>query len=369
MDGLPGGTETVICPHCGAEMRRGMIRCRQCGKTPAESAVDTAVDFELTGHELVQTEEPRCALCGALLEPGSNDCPSCTSALLDQLLKGPENGAAPAPRSEDQHWPSSAAAELRVRRAGSAPAARESGTQPRETSDPAASPAPARAEKRTTSRAADAPRAKPVAQSPASARAQRKERPARRSPEAVPEPAPEPEYSEPTEEELAAGTTPVETSAACVALLASLAKADVVLRCEIATALGKLGDKQAMGPLERHMVDPDVRVRRAVAAALVQLGHPKGQSLLDIAERKPAKEVLVASKPPKKPRSSGGGSSIDGRTLKIVLGAILAVALVGGGAWYFWPSSSGSYGKSKKGKAAVTKKAPKKAPVRAKSTE
>jgi hypothetical protein len=99
------------------------------------------------------------------------------------------------------------------------------------------------------------------------------------------------------------------------------------------------------------------------------LGHPKGQSLLDVAERKPAKAVLAAAKPPAKPRSSGGGSSIDGGTLKIVLGAVVAIALVGGGAWYFWPKSSGTYGKSKKGKAAVTKKAPKKAPARPKSTE
>src|SRR5262249_45032909 len=159
----------------------------------------------------------------------------------------------------------------------------------------------------------------------------------------APEAAPEPEYSEPTEEDLVSGTTPVETTAACTALLASLAKADVILRCEIATALGKLGDKQAMGPLERHMGDQDVRVRRAVAAALVQLGHPKGQTLLDIAERKPAKEVL-ATKPAPKPRISGG-SSIDGRTVKIALGAILAVGLAVG-AWQLWPKSNsgGLYG-------------------------
>src|SRR5262245_46183611 len=170
MDGLPGGTDTVTCPHCGEEMRRGMVRCRQCGKSPAESAVDTAVDFELTGHELEQTKEPRCALCGELLEPGSNDCPSCTSALLDQLLKGPENAAAPAPRSDDQHWPSSAAAELRVRRARSAPAAPTPGAQARDVTDPAGSPARARAEQRTTPPAADASRTKPAAQSPEPAR-------------------------------------------------------------------------------------------------------------------------------------------------------------------------------------------------------
>src|SRR5262249_37241664 len=41
----------------------------------------------------------------------------------------------------------------------------------------------------------------------------------------------------------------VETSPACAALLHSLASADANLRCEIAAALGKLGDQAALEPL------------------------------------------------------------------------------------------------------------------------
>ena len=361
MDGLHNGADTLTCPHCGEEMRRGMVRCRQCGKT-ANDAPDAAGDFELNGHELVQAQEHRCGLCGAVLEPGNDDCPSCTSALLDQLLKGPESGAsAPAPAG-DSHWPSSAAAELRVRRAATAPAG---GPHAPATSNPSAPATRARQEQSTGDRGPAAPtRSKPAPQSASPARppAARKDKRAPAPPAPAAEPAPEPSYSEPTEEELVSGTTPVETSAACTALLASLAKADVVLRCEIATALGKLGDKNAMGPLERHMGDPDVRVRRAVAGALVQLGHHKGQTLLDIAERKPAKEVLAKPAAPKKPRSSGG-SSIDPGKLKLVLVAVLGLALVGGGVWYFMQpgGSSGGYGKPKKGKSSAAKKAPKKA--------
>jgi hypothetical protein len=136
-----------------------------------------------------------------------------------------------------------------------------------------------------------------------------------------------------------------------------LATADAQLRCGIATALGKLGDKEALAPLERHLSDQDIRVRRAVAAALVQLGHPKGQTLLDIAERKPAAAVLTeqraATAKPKPRKSSGGG--IDGGTLKILVGVIVAVAVAAGGIWY-WMNSAPTPG-SKKGKSAAAKKA------------
>jgi hypothetical protein len=154
-------------------------------------------------------------------------------------------------------------------------------------------------------------------------------------------------------------STTVETNAACMALLASLATADAQLRCGIATALGKLGDKQALVPLERHLTDQDVRVRRAVAAALVQLGHPKGQTLLDIAERKPAaaviKEQRALSSPPK-PRKSSGGGGLDSDMLKKLGIGVLVLGIAGGGIWYWMNSSPPARG-SRKGKAAAAKKA------------
>jgi hypothetical protein len=149
----------------------------------------------------------------------------------------------------------------------------------------------------------------------------------------------------------------VETTAACTALLASLSTADAVLRCEIAAALGKLGDKAALGPLDRFMADPDIRVRRAVAAALVQLGHPKGETLLDVAERKPAAAVLA--KPPPKPKKSGGGSmNIDPGMLLKIGGGIVAVAVVAGGIWMWMNSKPSPRPRKKTGKPAATKTAP-----------
>jgi hypothetical protein len=144
--------------------------------------------------------------------------------------------------------------------------------------------------------------------------------------------------------------------------LASLATADATLRVEIATALGKLGDKAARGPLERHMVDQDVRVRRAVAAALVQLGHPKGETLLDIAERRPAAAVISANKPSpaSKPKRTGGGMQIDGAAAKKIGIAVVAIAIAGGGIWYAMSGGGGSSGSSrrtKKPKAKTGKKA------------
>ena len=132
----------------------------------------------------------------------------------------------------------------------------------------------------------------------------------------------------------------VETSAACAALLASLATADTTLRIEIATALGKLGDKAAVHPLERHMVDHDVRVRRAVASALVQLGHPKGEALLDVAERTPAAELLAAQI--SQPKRARGNFKLDGAVLKKVGIAVVVCAVLVGGIGIFMQSGAGA---------------------------
>ena len=368
MNGYANDADTIACPHCGHEMRRGMVRCRECGKPIAEAEPSADGDFELSGHDLIASSDPTCPLCGATLEPGATDCASCTSDLLDQLLKGPGAGGAPVPDSHSgSPWPSSAASELRVRRA--VPAA--SSAPPAEPSGPEARPEEHQLRPRILPKAspkapAAARPAKPQRKAPAASgeklRADRVSSPARARMPA------DPESAEANEEDLTNATTPVETTAACTALLASLAKAEVILRCEIATALGKLGDKAALGPLERHLGDQDVRVRRAVAGALVQLGHPKGETLLDIAERKPAHAVIASgsaasmSKP--KPRRSSGGGSIDSGTLKLVGGAILGIGIVGGGIWY-WMSAPASSPRSKKKSAASKKVTPAKKKVTA----
>jgi nucleotide-binding universal stress UspA family protein len=328
MDGLANAPEVMACPHCGVDIRRGMIRCRDCG----QSVVETEVEFELTGTELIESQDPRCGLCGATLEPGSDDCAACTSALLDQLLKGPERSA-PVSRS----LPGSPMARLRVKRAAAArsnPVGRQSQPKPAVVAPrtPQAKPAKARS------------KASPAYPQPA---VRKKDPPQYAAQAAVAPPA-----FTPPEEEAESATTAVETSAACTALLASLAKADATLRCEIATALGKLGDQEAVLPLERHLGDQDIRVRRAVAGALVLLGHPKGNTLLDIAERTPAASMLMMAKPIPKAKSYSGGSSIDSETLKKVGGAIVALGVVAGGIW-FWMNTTPS--KSKKGKAAAKK--------------
>jgi nucleotide-binding universal stress UspA family protein len=325
-----------------------MIRCRDCGT----SVIETEEDFALSGHELLESPAPTCPLCGAELDPESTDCASCTSALLDQLLKGPAASPPAGGSSSGVPWPSSAAAELRVRRvsrarpgAGSASADRSVARKARPARPTAPIPAPRsrKTNKRSVPQfAAQSRRSVADDFEPATTGG---------------DTASESLASQDTVDDISTAT--VETSAACTALLASLAKADPILRCEIAVALGKLGDQEAVGPLERHLGDQDIRVRRAVAGALVQLGHPKGESLLAIAERTPAASMLMMAKPiPKsKPRISTG-EGIDGGTLAKVGGAILAVALVGGGVWYWMnsPSSAKSKRAAKATKSAAAKK-------------
>jgi len=334
MDGLANALEVMACPHCGVEIRRGMIRCRDCG----QSVVETEEEFELNGAQLIESQEPKCALCGATLEPGSEDCAACTSALLDQLLKGPERSAPVSGAQSARSLPDSPMARLRVKRAGatrSNPVGRQSQPKPAVAAPrtPQAEPAKTRS------------KASPAYPQPAT----RKKDPPQYAAHAAAAP---PAFAPPEEE--AESTTTVETSAACTALLASLARADATLRCEIATALGKLGDKEAVMPLERHLGDQDIRVRRAVAGALVLLGHPKGKTLLDIAERTPASSMLMMARPisRSKPPMFSGGSGIDGGTLKMIAGAILGIAVIGGGAWYLMNGTSARKPKKK----AVVKK-------------
>jgi hypothetical protein len=364
MEGLASGSDMMACPHCGEDVRRGMVRCRECGKTIAEAAAEP--DFALTGHELVLREEPTCPLCGAVLEADSTDCAVCTAALLDQLLNGPVGDASSPETDSASSGQSTRRTGLRVRRNSA------SGTRARGEGGDSRVRGPARTRGRghrvQPANARGGAAAPSPGRKPAPPQFAAPTRSARSSDDALPEtdnlPETEEMLTDTVDDDSSAASTVVETSAACTALLASLARADALLRCEIATALGKLGDKQAIGPLERHMSDQDIRVRRAVAAALVQLGHPKGETLLDIAERKPANEVLSAAKSaPSKPRVRAGGG-LESIPLKPVAIAALAVAVVAGGIWYFGGSSSHS-SRQKKPKAAATKKAgaaPKKTP-------
>ncbi len=345
MDGYVNMAELVPCPHCGAEMRRGMVRCRECGKSSKE---DAGGDFELSGHVLVASQDPKCPRCGSVLDPAVADCPVCTSQMLDQLM----SAAVPAPHMAAERPMS--IMEQRVRQAAALAAVQERETAAEfetvaENSTSRLRPdPPVKAKGATVTQPSMNP-----ARSPVNKGAARGERPAAepKAPVAAPAKTTTPEEEEPP-------TPAVETSPACAALLASLAAADANLRCEIATALGKLGDKAALEPLERHMGDKDIRVRRAVATALVQLGHPKGETLLDIAERMPASSVLQLAKPPAKlkKKSGGGGMNLDPKMLMKVGGGALAAAILGGGIW-MWMNSTPSRPK-KKGKAGTTQKAP-----------
>src|SRR5579863_755463 len=120
MDGVANGADTTVCANCGHEIRRGMLRCRECGQSTVETVVEENIDeFVLNGPELLPSQDPKCPLCGAFLEPGTTDCAACTSDLLDQLLNGPganETGANESAPISGSHS-AKAAAKLRVRRA------------------------------------------------------------------------------------------------------------------------------------------------------------------------------------------------------------------------------------------------------------
>jgi len=354
----------------------GMIRCRECRGLLAEPKEQD--EFELAPQVQALVKQT-CARCGTPLEPGVDDCPNCASAMLDDFLKGPEKNA----QSTDDSEKGSAARPARpapewapLREVDSTET--DDGTGDNSTGKPAepatrsplTKPAAGKAGNPQKRPGSSGQRPAPAkASEPAKGRSSIDDDPPGLFDDDVPAPAApaRPKSTRPAPAPAAAGSgepstdSAVETTAACTALLASLATADTTLRIEIATALGKLGDKTALGPLERHFVDKDVRVRRAVAAALIQLGHPKGQSLLDIAERKPAAPPPAAAMPaaPKsKPKSSGGGPSISGAAIKKLVLGIVAIGAVSGGAWYFmFRDSSSNSRPARKPKKAKTKKA------------
>lgn len=333
---LENNLDSIPCRNCGNPVRPGMIRCREC-RTPL---VDAGDEFVLS-PQVAAAARRKCSRCGTPMEKDWDDCAHCASALLDDLMNGPREIAVPDADTEEFDATGTAALMTPARRTGG---------------DSRKNARPAIRRDRPPRKAAGRPQDIGAAGSPSideeppglfgdddsSSSASRIAVPATQAPVI------------PAETTDAPAGPVIETSAACAALLSSLAAAnDVNLRCEIATALGKLGDRAAVAPLERHLVDPEVRIRRAVAAALIQLGHPKGETLLDIAERKPAASVVAhgsaKSAPHSKAKRSGGGFEIDGAAVKKLGVGFMALAVVGGGIWY-WMNSAPAAGRKRKKK-------------------
>ena len=339
---LENNMETVSCRHCGSPVRPGMIRCREC-RGLLTDASDDQDEFVVAANVSV-IDSKRCARCGTVLEQGIDDCPSCASALLDDLMKGPDSEPVPPPSSRS--WEADPSTH-RLREPGTSSGSQTEWVPLREVPTPPP--------KNRSTESAPSKKTASIEDEPPGLFDDDEPAPRPKREPAAPKPAAAKKNEEPAAE------SEVETGAASSALLASFAAADATLKVEIAAALGKLGDKAAMGPLERHLVDKDVKVRRAVAAALVQLGHPKGKSLLEIAEKKPAAEVMTTPKAPK-PKRTGGGMSIDGDMLKKMGLVVVVIGVIAGGVWYAMKDSSGAGGarrRTKKKKTAAVHVMPK----------
>jgi HEAT repeats len=341
---LENSMDTMPCRHCGSPVRPGMIRCRECSGLLAETG-----DEFVVAPQVSVIEGPKCPRCGCDLESGVDDCPSCASALLDDLLKGPEQASAPV----------TSTSTLRPRQPGTSSGSQNEWVPLREVPTP---PPKSRSGEMEAIKAPNKARKQASIEDEPPGLFGDDDDVATPAPRRPAAPTKKPAAAVKSESGESAPESEVETSAACTALLASFATADATLRVEIAGALGKLGDKAAMAPLERHLTDQDIRVRRAVAEALVQLGHPKGKSLLEIAERKPAAAVLTAAKAPK-PKRTGGGMNIDGAVLKKIGLVVVAVGVIAGGVWFFMnqkPGSAagGSRSKKRKKKAAAVQMVP-----------
>lgn len=335
MDVLTRDSEFINCPHCNHQVRRGMIRCRECNGVISE-------DFVLSDNVAASvTAVRRCHRCNTPLDPGVTDCPGCASQMLDQLLQAPlppvESAAPrrfagpPATVAESKLRPPPSLQRHAARRGGGKPR-RPAADRPRPDEEDDEAGTDALYESDTSTRASRGSRTVPDVS---------------RAAAQPPEPA-----------EAAA-------SEACQSLLRALNTTDPGALSSVVTALGQLGDRSAMAPLERLMGNPEIRVRRAVAEALIQLGHPKGNSLVEIAERR-----VAATPPPPtrsggygKPRGAGGG--MDWNTLVKPGLALLVAGVIGGGVWWWQSQPVRSSKKStaakkagKKGTAATVKTQP-----------
>ncbi|MGQ0635223.1 MAG: HEAT repeat domain-containing protein [Planctomycetaceae bacterium] len=304
MDILTSNADLIPCPYCGHQLRKGMVRCRECNAVISE-------DFVLA--DSVATAARKCERCGTLLEPGTSDCPCCAAAMLDQLLNAPPpQPVAPAPAP-----PRFVSGVSKLREFTPRPSLpnRSVPAEPRRASEEE-SATDVLFESETDSSPVASPR---------------------------PTPAPANRVAEPARDESPPAPVIPDTTDACLALTMSLSSDDIDLRCQAATALGKLGNKMALTPLERLLGDPDVRARRAAAEALIELGHPKGASLRKMAERQPAGTApTVPAVPAAAPKPTPARQSTNWGALAVPAVAAAALALVGGGVWWWMSSPPGT---------------------------
>ena len=305
-----------------------MLRCRECNGFVNEDFVlaETVVAVEAPAHQ--------CAKCGAALESASADCPACASAMLDQLLSATPEGAGDVPSRRMPPPPPPGVSRLRDY-TPAAPIQREEAEEPSSRGRAPEKDSPSRGG-RKAKRRSGAAKTSPDDDEAGTDALYESETDVRSSRSSTTEP----EIDRPTAEADAdeSSAIPEEAaSAACKSLLAALATPDAEALSQVVTALGKLGDRSAIGPLERLMVNPEIRVRRAAAEALIALGHPKGKALLDIAERKVAALPASAGPAYSKPKAKRSSAPIDwGAMLKPGL-AVVGVAILGSGIWW-WQS-------------------------------
>lgn len=342
MSWLASNPDAVSCPHCGASLRRGMLRCRECGGAAED-------DFQLAEQVSAEAYTPQCEKCGSALGDDGEECAKCASAMLDELLSSAPTEAAPqgAGRRSRQldELQASASSESRLRPGTSGSSAerdvvreeksRPEGRRQRRTSNNADTSMQKKGKSGRGGRRSVDDDAMDFLTAPA-------------EPGSEPDPQPQSQFTRfaqtDTTPESSAPSSPDAAGQAAAALILSLSSTDANLRCQAATALGQLGVSDSISALEPLMADPEIQVRRAVAEALIQLGHPKGESLLAIAERKPA----IAKEPPRPrsskprkslslPRFSFNFMSFDHESLVSAGGPIAGVVLILGGV-FLWHS-------------------------------
>jgi hypothetical protein len=140
------------------------------------------------------------------------------------------------------------------------------------------------------------------------------------------------------EEEIVPTIAPVMDNAESrSALIQALSSNDAIVRCHAMVELGILGDRQALTRFDRLMGNADIRVRRAVADALIQFPQPNGELPGAIADRQ-------ARAPPPHRQTETLALSCQGSRARadesharwLIVGGAIAAAFVIGGIWTWW---------------------------------